>query len=127
MGFAGWLDWLQGNRVELNEMSTPDFIAWLDAKMQMHGADKIVPPTAVIEDRVNAEIEQQLRRQITDRILRDAKIDDQLRAAIEDLDPIDAEEYGLRAWFEENQGKLWTDWVDEVVAAHIAGASDVPS
>jgi hypothetical protein len=117
---AEWAVWLQSNRVELNEMSTPDFIEWLDAKMKMHGADKIVPPATVIEDRIAAEMEHRLRLQITGRILLDAKIDDQVRAALDDLDEIDAEEHGLRAWFKENGGKPWTAWVDELVAEHIA-------
>ena len=115
-----WKGWLQSNRVELNEMSTPEFIEWLDAKMEVHRADKIVPPATVIKDRMNAEIERRLRQQITDRILLDAKIDDQVRAALEDQDQIDAEEHELRAWFKENQSKLWTDWVHELVTANIA-------
>jgi inactivated superfamily I helicase len=101
-------------------MSTPEFIEWLDAKMKLHGADKIVPPSSVINDRMNTEIERRLRQQITDKVLLDAKIDDQVNAALDDIDHIDADEYRLRAWFEENQGRLWTDWVDEVAAANIA-------
>jgi DNA topoisomerase 6 subunit A-like protein len=117
-----WTDWFQTNRVELNEMSTPGFIEWLDAKMEMHGTDKIVPPSTVIDDRMNVEIEHGLRLQITDRILIDAKIDDQIRAALDDLDQIEAGEHQLRAWFEENQGQPWINWVREVAVAHIAGA-----
>ena len=39
-----WADWLQENRVELNAMTTPVFLAWLDAKMQQHDGQKVVPP-----------------------------------------------------------------------------------
>jgi hypothetical protein len=118
-----WKSWFQTKRVELNEMSTPQFIEWLDAKMKLQRADKIVPPSSVIKDRMDVEIERHLRQQITDRILLDAKLDDQVSAALDVIDQIDADEYGLRAWFEENQARLWTDWVDEVAAANVAARS----
>src|SRR5262249_28595320 len=38
-----WEEWLQSHRVELNAITTPEFIAWLDAKMAAHGAGKLVP------------------------------------------------------------------------------------
>ena len=31
-----WEEWLQTHRVELNAMTTPQFIEWLDAKMAAH-------------------------------------------------------------------------------------------
>jgi hypothetical protein len=39
-----WEEWLQTHRVELNAMTTPEFIAWLDHEMEMHGDGKLVPP-----------------------------------------------------------------------------------
>jgi len=32
-----WEGWLQQYRVELNAMSTPQFIAWLEGKIQLYG------------------------------------------------------------------------------------------
>ena len=43
-----WEEWLQTHRVELNAMTTPEFIAWLDGKMAEHGAGKLIPPDDVI-------------------------------------------------------------------------------
>ena len=46
-----WREWLQANRVELNAMSTPSFLAWLDRKM--HGqTGKLIPPAAVLTRRL---------------------------------------------------------------------------
>lgn len=39
-----WDEWLQTHRVELNAMTTPEFIEWLDAKMVKHGDGKLIPP-----------------------------------------------------------------------------------
>jgi hypothetical protein len=47
-----WAEWLQTHRVELNAMTTPEFIAWLDDKMQACGVDKLIPPHHVIRRRV---------------------------------------------------------------------------
>ena len=41
---ADWQDWLRYHRVELNAMTTPQFIAWLDDKMAAFGNGKLVPP-----------------------------------------------------------------------------------
>ena len=58
---ARWLHWLQAHRVELNAMTTPEFIAWLDGKMAEHGIGKLVPPESVI----TAELERRLKSKIS--------------------------------------------------------------
>jgi hypothetical protein len=45
-----WEEWLQDHRVELNAMTTPQFIEWLDVKMAKHGVGKLIPPADVLED-----------------------------------------------------------------------------
>lgn len=50
-----WQTWLQRQRVELNAMSTPDFIAWLDAKMAEYGNGRLVPPREVMAERLASE------------------------------------------------------------------------
>jgi hypothetical protein len=49
-GVEAWEEWLQSHRVELNAMTTPEFIAWLDDKMAAHGDGKLV--ASVIESMV---------------------------------------------------------------------------
>ena len=41
-----WDEWLQTHRVELNAMTTPELIEWLDGKMEEHGDGKLIPPDA---------------------------------------------------------------------------------
>ncbi len=36
LGLRDWVSWLQENRVELNAMSTPQFLAWLEGKIQLY-------------------------------------------------------------------------------------------
>lgn len=69
-----WTRWLQWQRVELNAMTTPEFIQWLDGKMAEY-AGKIVPPKKVLNATYEAEGEKAIRADLTRRILEDADID----------------------------------------------------
>ena len=81
-GGDDWEDWLQTNRVELNAMTTPQFIDWLDAKMAEFGSGKLIPPDDVLEQELAERIENEVRAEVTERILHEAKLDDQVAAAI---------------------------------------------
>ena len=60
-----WDEWLQTHRVELNAMTTPELIEWLDEKMETHGDGKLIPPEDVLVDELMAETEKRLRAEIT--------------------------------------------------------------
>ena len=57
-----WKQWLQTHRVELNAMTTPAFIAWLDRKMAERGDGKLIPPPEVLEVELESELEEQVRK-----------------------------------------------------------------
>ena len=77
-----WDRWLQTHRVELNAMTTPQFIAWLDGKMDEHGVGKLVPPAEVLTAELNQRVEQKVRATLTERILREAGLDRQVDATV---------------------------------------------
>jgi hypothetical protein len=77
-----WQDWLRYHRVELNAMTTPQFIAWLDAKMAAFGNGKLVPPAMVLTDQLSNTLEHQLHRQIAEQILREARLEERVAAAL---------------------------------------------
>jgi hypothetical protein len=68
-----WETWLQTHRVELNAMTTPQFLEWLDRKF-VSQAGKVVPPNEVLVERLRADAAQEIERQITARILGQADI-----------------------------------------------------
>jgi hypothetical protein len=70
-----WATWLQKNRVELNAMPTPLFLKWLDQKMELHGAGKLIPPSDVMVDRLKSDVKRNIRDEITERVLSEAGID----------------------------------------------------
>jgi DNA topoisomerase 6 subunit A-like protein len=79
---AEWRTWLRHHRVELNAMTTPQFIAWLDGKMAAFGNGKLVPPAAVLMEGLNDLLDDRLRQQITQEILREARIEERVAAAL---------------------------------------------
>jgi hypothetical protein len=73
-----WKKWLQTHRIELNAMTTPEFITWLDGKISAFGVGKLVPPQAVIAAELEQQLEANVRATLTERILGEAKLDDQV-------------------------------------------------
>ena len=79
-----WRKWLQGHRVELNAMTTPRFLAWLDGKMQQ-ASGKLIPPLAVVADRLRDETRAVIRRRLVDEALLNARIDERTAEALDGL------------------------------------------
>jgi Histidine kinase-, DNA gyrase B-, and HSP90-like ATPase len=83
---AEWVEWLQGNRVELNAMTTPQFLEWLDRKFAPY-VGKVVPPVPVLSERFEQHVRNRLRATITKRVLREARVEDQVEEAFDALGP----------------------------------------
>ena len=82
-----WRAWLQNNRVELNAMTTPEFLAWLDEKIAPHESGKLVPPGAVLKGRLESDVRDRLRRRITERVLAEARVDERTEDAFRRVAP----------------------------------------
>lgn len=78
-----WRIWLQTKRVELNAMSSPQFLEWLDRKMVEQNSRKVIPPQDVLAARVEEAAEEAARAYLTERILREADVDAQVAALLE--------------------------------------------
>jgi hypothetical protein len=72
---ARWRTWLQSNRVELNAMTTPEFLEWLDGKVAPFHKGKLVPPDSVLEERLRESFGIQVRQNIIEDVLRNADVD----------------------------------------------------
>ena len=106
----------RSHRVELNAMTTPQFIAWLDSKMAQHGAGKLVPPHEVVAAELEERVEAKLRRAITDRILREADVERLVAEALERVGRPTGEALveGITAMFTGEQHRPWRDHVEDV-------------
>jgi DNA topoisomerase 6 subunit A-like protein len=118
-----WQEWLQTRRIELNAMTTPQFIEWLDGKMA--GYQKLVPPPEVLESQLHERIEKKVREAITERVLREANVAAQVAAALAEIDEPDAETLaeGIAQLFGEKPDVEWRDHI-EAVAIDLCNAAD---
>jgi hypothetical protein len=121
-----WEEWLQGHRCELNAMTTPQFIAWLDGKMAKYA--KLIPPAAVLEQELKARIEDKVRDAVTERVLREANVDAQVAAAIAAIESPDSTVLatGVKRLFDVTPDATWRDHI-EAVANELTGAEDEDS
>jgi hypothetical protein len=113
---ADWDEWLQTNRVELNAMTTPQFIAWLDGKMAAHGKGKLIPPTDVLEADLAKRIEAKVRASHTERILREAGLDQQVAATIAKIKKPKATVLAtdIKRLFKREPDREWRDHIEAV-------------
>jgi hypothetical protein len=84
---AEWREWLQTRRVELNAMTTPQFLEWLDRKFAGQ-VGKVVPPAEVLKDHLARAVRENLERRITARILRRARIGERVERAMGRREPV---------------------------------------
>jgi hypothetical protein len=113
-----WGNWLQTHRVELNAMTTPQLIEWLDGKMAKFGSGKLIPPPHVLEQDLADRIESKVRAVIAEKILSEAKIDDQVAAAIAAIrSPDGANLTGeINRLFEQQSDREWRDAIEAVAS-----------
>jgi hypothetical protein len=118
-----WKEWLQTRRVELNAMTTPDFIRWLDRKMGARCIGKLIPPDDVLTAELDERLAAKVRATVIERILREARADEQIAAALGAIARPDATvlKAGIESLFEDEPAAEWRDHI-ETTANKLAGA-----
>ena len=113
---AHWTDWLQTQRVELNEMTTPQLIAWLDGKMEAHEVGKVIPPSAVIADEAERQLVEQIERRVTARVLREARIGVQVADALATIEMPKPDSLAaiVEGWVGSHLDRAWTGGIAEL-------------
>jgi len=111
-----WKTWLQTHRIELNAMTTPQLIEWLDQKMEAFGAGKLIPPAEVLEEDLAQRAKKKVRAEITERILREEDLDGQVAAAMAALELPDGDVLarGIEQLFEDQPDAEWRDHVEAI-------------
>lgn len=83
-----WAEWLQNWRIELNAMSTPRFLQWLDDKMEKFGQGRMIPPEEILAKELHETAREKLAQDIKDRILKENEAEVQIERAFEQLKPV---------------------------------------
>lgn len=82
-----WKEWLQTNRIELNAMTTPQFLEWLDTKMEMYRG-KLIPPYNVLSEELIKQGRSAIQDDITEEVLKKARIEEKVKIRFNRLLPI---------------------------------------
>ena len=114
-----WERWLQTKRIELNAMTTPQFLAWLDAEMEDHGNGKLIPPQGVMADHLADTVRKLVAVSVRERILREAGFATQVEEAVRALgSSVRAREDALSAAvtgaLSSSDGQSWRTPVEQV-------------
>ncbi|WP_298199934.1 hypothetical protein [Desulfosporosinus sp.] len=68
--------------MELNAMSTPQFLAWLEGEIQLHDKGKVIPPERILQDRLDQSLRDKLGQKITAELLAQQHYEDQVAEAV---------------------------------------------
>lgn len=122
-----WERWLQTQRVELNAMDSASFLTWLDEKMAKHSQGKVVPPADVLTAKLVESTLAKIRERLTDKILREAKIDEQVEIKYGETDLINGDRLRMEVEvaLDKVPANLWTVPIEH--AAEQQAANVVPN
>jgi hypothetical protein len=86
--YYSWESWLQKNRVELNAMTTPVFIAWLEYQLKEYDNGKVIPHNEIIEAQLRKNAQAKIRQRVMDDILCENGFEQRVDAAMVKAAPL---------------------------------------
>ena len=111
-----WEDWLQDNRVELNAMTSPQRVAWVERKFATYNVDKVIPPEDIARDLLVGHIKATIAAQVEEEALRSKQqwIAEQIAARIAKVKiPTDIPAR-IANYLKRHRSRRWTDAIAEL-------------
>jgi hypothetical protein len=68
-----WQTWLQDNRVELNAMTSPQRVAWVERKFSEHKVKKVIPPDNVLKRTLANQLRGEIEEVVNEEALKNAQ------------------------------------------------------
>jgi DNA topoisomerase VI subunit B len=68
-----WQTWLQDNRVELNAMTSPQRVAWVERKLSEHNVKKVVPPDNITKQALADELLEEIEVAVKEEALKNVQ------------------------------------------------------
>src|SRR5260221_8256216 len=66
-----WQEWLQDNRIELNAMTSPQRVVWVERKFERAGVKKVIPPEEIALADLSKKVRDEISAQVEAEALRD--------------------------------------------------------
>ena len=128
--YSDYKAWFQGKRVELNAMSSPVFIKWIESKLDQY-LEKVIPPDTHIAPLVNQKTESFLKLKLKQKIMQQMNIDALVESAYQDyktpvakqIEKMDFVEE-IETAFEEDETLSWERPLEESIEQQIDEAID---
>ena len=114
-----WESWLQDWRVELNAMTTAEFVAWVEREFKKHAAAKVILSEQVALESVSQSIEASLSSAANDEVREERREElEELEQQLADLENEIAEEAAKRTEerLKEIKPPTCTEVVEEIKA-----------
>jgi hypothetical protein len=110
-----WEEWLQTHRIELNAMTTPQLIEWLDEKLAPYEG-KLIPPDDVLTTELTERIEEKVRAAVTERLLREGGLERRVAKAIAKVKMPSAAALvkGIEKLFKREPDLEWRDHIEAI-------------
>ncbi|MDD2495292.1 MAG: hypothetical protein PHE29_08875, partial [Tissierellia bacterium] len=80
-------NWLQENRIELNAMTTPQFLEWIEEKIAKYDNGKVIPDRYIMSVQLTEDTNELIKRKIMNEILRDNNFNEKVKEEIERIQP----------------------------------------
>jgi hypothetical protein len=104
---ADEIDFLARQRVELNAFSSGDLIKWLEAKLEEHGIEKVVPGQKSLEEAYRHAIEAQYLEDNAETLLEEANEFAEAQPIPEDIAEL------VRSRLADHSTMSWDDAIEE--------------
>lgn len=113
-------EWLQTHRIELNSMTSPQFIEWLEEKFEALGVPKVIPSDAVMQDKLTEHLTARTREHVTAEILKANGFEERAKATIQvhaaTLSKVDLRA-SVSAALDEQPALLWSAPIEQLAGA----------
>jgi hypothetical protein len=112
-----WADWLQDNRIELNAMTSPQRVAWVEQKFALHHVEKVIPPEEIAQATFSEQVSIAIAEQVREEALRSrgAWIAQEIEKRLGTVESPENIGSQIVHYLKSHRTGRWTDAIDALV------------